>query len=310
MIELPRPAPFCFGTARPIAPRCIPRRSAPPQRVVAAAQRPPAEYNDSLTDILFIALCRRAYGALAGWQSPRSWTDGRETFSGMVEVSRALMKGRTAAQQRAAVIQGFPQVPAWFRQVFPYSRWGAELNARITPAFFSWLVGPMQTIEVEVRGRDGKGTLQNSGVHIERCRYLEESGGCVAMCANLCQQPVQSFFTEQLGMPLSMQPSFEDYSCQVRSFQRDGEAAEGPHLHARMVHGAECCMMHGSACSAPGCQSRVGHSAPALTAGDNNAFARRWCSDGPRCRRATTLCGSSRVRRRAPQRRAGSGVTN
>lgn len=34
----------------------------------------------------------------------------------MVEVSRALMKGRSAAQQRDAVIAGFPQVPAWFRR--------------------------------------------------------------------------------------------------------------------------------------------------------------------------------------------------
>lgn len=42
----------------------------------------------------------------------RSWTDGPETFKGMVEVSRALMRGRSAAQQRDAVIQGFPQVEA------------------------------------------------------------------------------------------------------------------------------------------------------------------------------------------------------
>ena len=32
------------------------------------------------------------------------------------------------------------QVAPWFRRLFPYSRWGAELNVRITPAFFAWLV--------------------------------------------------------------------------------------------------------------------------------------------------------------------------
>jgi hypothetical protein len=109
------------------------------------------QYNDSWTDIAFIALCRIAYGNIAGWQSSRrwvagprhapsvasrcsptqrapdqpsavcraalcSWTDGPETFKGMVEVSRRLMKGRTAQQQRDAVIQGFPQVPAWFHR--------------------------------------------------------------------------------------------------------------------------------------------------------------------------------------------------
>lgn len=31
------------------------------------------EYKDSLTDLMFIALCRVAYGRLAGWQSPRRW---------------------------------------------------------------------------------------------------------------------------------------------------------------------------------------------------------------------------------------------
>lgn len=171
-------------------------------------------YKDSLTDIAFIALCRTAYGNLSGWQSERSWTDGPETFAGMVEVSRSLMKGRTAAQQRDAVISGFPQVPAWFRRVFPYSKWGAELNARITPAFFTWLVGPMKAIDVEIEQPDGSVVTQRSGVQIERCRYLAESG-CVAMCVNLCKAPTQTFFTRELGMPLTMEPNFEDLSCKM-----------------------------------------------------------------------------------------------
>lgn len=29
------------------------------------------------------------------------------------------------------------------------------------------------------------------------------------MCNNLCKAPVQAFFTEQLGMPLTMNPNFE-----------------------------------------------------------------------------------------------------
>ncbi len=46
-------------------------------------------------------------------------------------------------------------------------------------------------------------------------RYLAESG-CTAMCVNLCKAPTQEFFTTQLGMPLTMTPNFEDYSCEVR----------------------------------------------------------------------------------------------
>lgn len=76
----------------------------------------PLAAQDSLTDIAFIGLCRIAYGNIAGWQSSRSWTDGQQTFKGMVEVSRALMRGRSAAEQRDAVIAGFPEVPPWFRK--------------------------------------------------------------------------------------------------------------------------------------------------------------------------------------------------
>ena len=78
-----------------------------------------------------------------------------------------LLQGRSAAEQQAAVIKSFPRVPAWFRRLFPYSKWGAELNARITPAFFTWLVGPMQTQEAVVDA----GVVQQSAVHIERCRW-------------------------------------------------------------------------------------------------------------------------------------------
>ena len=189
------------------APRSLPPSSqpAPPPRP------PPPAYADSWPDRAFIALCRLSYGKLAAWQSPRSWTDGEESYRGMVEVSRALMKARPgAAAQREAVIAGFPAVPPWFRRLFPYSKWGAELNARITPAFFTWLVGPAKVESGEVDG----GAVQSSTVVIERCRYLETSG-CVGMCANLCKAPVQAFFTEELGMPLTMDPDFETLECRM-----------------------------------------------------------------------------------------------
>ncbi|KAK9840182.1 hypothetical protein WJX74_004918 [Apatococcus lobatus] len=132
----------------------------------------------------------------------------------MVEVSKAMMKSRNATQQRDAVISGFPAIPAWFRRLFPYSKWGAEANAWITPTFFAWLVGPMEIEETEIAG-----VRQRSQVHIKRCRYLAESG-CAGMCVNLCKSPTQEFFTTQLGMPLTMQPNFQDYSCKMIFGQR------------------------------------------------------------------------------------------
>lgn len=74
-------------------------------------------------------------------------------------------QGKSAQEQQDAIIKGFPNVPDWFRSLFPYSKWGAELNATITPAFFTWLVGSMETVEVEIDGE-----LMRSGVHIKECR--------------------------------------------------------------------------------------------------------------------------------------------
>ena len=66
-----------------------PIKAVPPP---AEDQQERVEYNDSWTDLQFINMCRKAYGNLAGWQSPREWQNGEETYQGMIEVSRALMK--------------------------------------------------------------------------------------------------------------------------------------------------------------------------------------------------------------------------
>lgn len=56
--------------------------------------------------------CRKAYGSLAGWQSSKSWWKGHETYAGMVEVSRALMKvtisHRSIAPSTSLCIHGIP----------------------------------------------------------------------------------------------------------------------------------------------------------------------------------------------------------
>lgn len=91
------------------------------------------------------------------------------------------------------------------------------------------------------------GTMQKSGVLIKKCRYVDqalvecqsrydhdfflassvtcyksltseviagvigerylESSNCVGMCVNLCKIPTQDFFTNSLGVPLTMTPS-------------------------------------------------------------------------------------------------------
>ena len=64
-------------------------------------------------------------------------------------------------------------------------QWSAETNASITAIFFRWLVGPLETKEVDVEF-EGQTRIWRSGVQIKKCRYLEQSG-CVGMCINMCK---------------------------------------------------------------------------------------------------------------------------
>ncbi|KAL6219582.1 hypothetical protein ACLB2K_007341 [Fragaria x ananassa] len=54
-----------------------------------------------------------------------------------------------------------------------------------------------------------------SGVFVEKCKYLEESK-CVGICVNTCKLPTQSFFKDYMGVPLRVEPNFNDYSCQFK----------------------------------------------------------------------------------------------
>ncbi len=51
-----------------------------------------------------------------------------------------------------------------------------------------------------------------SGIKLTECRFLAASK-CKAACVHLCKVPCQTLFQEQLGIPLYMQPNYEDYSC-------------------------------------------------------------------------------------------------
>ncbi|XP_022145266.1 beta-carotene isomerase D27, chloroplastic isoform X1 [Momordica charantia] len=135
-------------------------------------------------------------------------------YESFVDASKRVMQGRNRVQQQQVVRQVLlsmlpPGAPAQFRKLFPPTKWACEFNASITVPFFQWLVGPSEVVEVEVDG-----IKQRSGVHIKKCRYLENSG-CVGMCVNMCKIPTQDFFTNEFGLPLTMNPNFEDMSCEM-----------------------------------------------------------------------------------------------
>nr|CAD1840606.1 unnamed protein product [Ananas comosus var. bracteatus] len=96
--------------------------------------------------------------------------------------------------QGGAPLYAAAGAPAQFRKLFP-RRDGRRIQCCIDCPFFHWLVGPSEVVEVEVNG-----VKQRSGVHIKKCRYLENSG-CVGMCVNMCKIPTQDFFTNEFGLP-------------------------------------------------------------------------------------------------------------
>ncbi|KAK1261593.1 hypothetical protein QJS04_geneDACA021829 [Acorus gramineus] len=173
------------------------------------------KYNDGFFERAFMSLFARKmekFGGDAGGRGGNGlrWYD----YESFVDVSRRVMQGRSRKQQQEVVSEVLlsmlpPGAPAQFRKLFPPTKWAAEFNAALTVPFFHWLVGPSEVIEVEVNGMK-----QRSGVHIKKCRYLENSG-CVGMCVNMCKIPTQDFFTNQFGLPLTMTPNFEDMSCDM-----------------------------------------------------------------------------------------------
>jgi len=92
---------------------------------------------------------------------------------------------------------------------WPFAKASAQINALGVMMTCQWLLGSSEVVDVEI---DGGGIGKAHGLLIKRCRYLEESG-CASVCINICKVPTQTYFREQLGVPLTMQPNYDDFSC-------------------------------------------------------------------------------------------------
>ncbi|EFN57026.1 hypothetical protein CHLNCDRAFT_57404 [Chlorella variabilis] len=191
------------------------RGAARPRAAASAPPDPFAErtvYRDNVLDRAMIYY----FSSVMSKQLGGKPFDG--SWDGFVDLSREIMRGRNSAEQQetvAGVLAGLlpPQAPERFRRWFPLNKFNAETNAFITVLGFAWLVGASELKEVEVEF-EGRTQKWMSGVKIKKCRYLESSG-CVGMCTNMCKLPTQKFFTETFGLPLTMDPNFEDLSCEM-----------------------------------------------------------------------------------------------
>jgi len=84
------------------------------------------------------------------------------------------------------------------------------MNAWATRMAGTWLMGECELNDCEI---DGGGIGQNQGVLVKRCRYLEDAK-CASICVNSCKIPTQQFFIEDMGLPLTMTPDYENGECQ------------------------------------------------------------------------------------------------
>ncbi|CAJ1375220.1 unnamed protein product, partial [Effrenium voratum] len=90
---------------------------------------------------------------------------------------------------------------------------------------FPWLMGPMEgddhkDVEVPKSWRKVLQFLPETvrvpqSVKAERCRFLE-SANCASVCVNTCKVPSQGWLTADFGMPLHIQPNYDDFSCRWR----------------------------------------------------------------------------------------------
>lgn len=102
-----------------------------------------ATYDDDLFAKIWIFLFSGKIAAVVGAPSPRRFIQYEE----YVRLSQLLLKGGSTKAKTAvlSVLRSiaFPGFSSIFRTLFPgTSRLACEFNAKVTPVFFSWLVGP------------------------------------------------------------------------------------------------------------------------------------------------------------------------
>ncbi|WCJ22334.1 Beta-carotene isomerase D27 chloroplastic [Euphorbia peplus] len=185
-----------------------------PKSVHAEVTSPRPEYVPGLIDDVFLTLFRNKMVKEVGWDSEKPGYDG------LIEVANRLMlTGRTNAETREAAVR-------ILRSLFPpllldlykllisplgNGKVAAIMVARVTAITCQWLMGRCTVNSVDLPD----GTSCETGVLVERCKYLEESK-CVGICVNTCKLPTQTFFKDCMGVPLLMEPNFTDYSCQFK----------------------------------------------------------------------------------------------
>lgn len=197
-------------------PTTITRSSSPSVRHAGPTAPEPqqtyADIDSQPLNQLVMGLFRRKMVAAIGSDSQLSG------YEAIIDLTRKLNSSFPEARQVQEATRGilnslFPSwLPGAFKVMFskPLPDFSCRLNAFATAVTCQWLMGPCKVNDVELDdGRVGEGM----GVLVERCRYLEQAG-CASICINSCKVPTQEFFARDMGLPLTMTPNYDDFSCQ------------------------------------------------------------------------------------------------
>lgn len=134
--------------------------------------------------------------------------------------------------------------PSWLLPAFqimfakPFPSFSAWMNAWVTHWTTRWLMGPSQIYDVVI---DENISLKQQGLLVEKCLFLD-SCKCIQTCTHACKIPTQRFFSESMGIPVSLKPNFTDYSCKFEfgvmplSIEKD-ETLKHPCLENCQVRG-------------------------------------------------------------------------
>jgi len=96
------------------------------------------------------------------------------------------------------------------------------------PLFAFWLVGECAVLEqpeeeeelARRRGFFPPRTASGPVLLIRKCKFMEATGGCKSLCLNLCKVATEEYMTNELGLPVYMDPDLKDHSCRMLILER------------------------------------------------------------------------------------------
>mmetsp|Transcript_42952 Transcript_42952/g.135668 ORF Transcript_42952/g.135668 Transcript_42952/m.135668 type:complete len:340 (-) Transcript_42952:1920-2939(-) len=169
---------------------------------------------------------------------------GAKEYDKMIESAGRLARRKGSQTQELTLRLLRDSFPSWFPRAFGsflrlFPLWFDARHAAVSTVFLTrWLVGESKVVDVdqdlldpvqegkEKWGNDPVGWVPGflvggnwrkekgagQGVQITRCRVLEQTN-CVSVCCNVCKVPTQNFFTNDIGLPLTMIPDYETLGC-------------------------------------------------------------------------------------------------